>query len=143
MLDSHFQDILMEPIFWSLNHSFMRFLATFCCSSRHLKTLQKVQGNCWAVVKYAYCHRYLSYSCFLWQVAQLLLYARISSNNRMLPFCSQIIDLVTGFASPSSPGGAKAESEALAKLKGCSQGPDCSNSDGNSKLPPNLPIASY
>ena len=41
----------------------------------------------------------------LWvQVGQLLLYARVSSNNRMLPFCSQIIDLVQDMSaiSPSA-----------------------------------------
>lgn len=35
------------------------------------------------------------------QVGQMLLYLRISSNNRMLPFCSQILDVFTNPAQPS------------------------------------------
>jgi len=45
------------------------------------------------------------------QVGQLLLYLRVSSNNRMLPFCSQLIDLCTDFSAPRTPTTASSHSQ--------------------------------
>ena len=49
------------------------------------------------------------------QVGQLLLYARVSNNNRMLPFCSQIMEMVMGRG--KATGGASGESAAVISHK--------------------------